>query len=177
MLRRLPDDNEEVKMKQHNLSYTRFYTIWRGMKKRCLNKKAKEYKRYGGRGINICDGWLKFIGFKEDMYKSYLEHVKRYGEKNTSIERINNYLGYYKNNCKWATQYEQTRNTRRNVNITYEGETLCAMDWSKKYNIRHGLITWRLKKGLSKKDILKQPISKSKRKFITYNNKSFNLYI
>ena len=43
---------------KHGKRKTRLYTIWSGMKNRCLNKNATKYKNYGGRGIKIYDKWL-----------------------------------------------------------------------------------------------------------------------
>ena len=68
---------------------------------------------YGGCGITICDRWLEsFENFKEDMYESYLKHVEEFGEKNTSLDRINSQKNYNKENCKWSTREEQSQNTR-----------------------------------------------------------------
>ena len=75
--------------------------------------KAPDFKRYGGRGISS-DSWKYFIDFYDDMYESYLEHVSQYGEKETTLERINNNDDYRKDNCRWATLSEQQSNTRRN---------------------------------------------------------------
>jgi len=103
------------KVSTHNITKTRFYRIWQNIKTRCLNKNHTYYKNYGERGINICDRWLNFDKFKEDMYDSYLEYVKDFGEKDTSIDRENNNLGYSKDNCKWSTCEEQASN-RREIN-------------------------------------------------------------
>jgi hypothetical protein len=51
----------------HKLSKTRFYAIWHGMKQRCLNSNRKVYKYYGAKGIKVCDRWLEFKNFKDDM--------------------------------------------------------------------------------------------------------------
>jgi len=101
---------ENFNNNKHGLYYTRFYNIWNGMKNRCLNINNSRYKDYGARGINICDRWLDFINFKEDMYEEYLEHCKEFGESNTSIDRENNNLGYNKDNCRWATLSQQNIN-------------------------------------------------------------------
>ena len=74
------------------------------MIQRCNNHRTINYKNYGGRGIAVCDRWLKFSNFLEDM-------GARPGNRHT-IERINNNKGYCPDNCKWATYTVQVRNRR-----------------------------------------------------------------
>lgn len=98
---------------KHDMSRTRFFGILTHMKQRCYNINHKKYHNYGGRGITICDSWLNsFDNFKDDMYESYLEHVEKFGEKNTSIDRIDPDGNYELNNCRWATSLEQRYNSR-----------------------------------------------------------------
>lgn len=96
----------------HGMTNTRFYKIWEGMKERCLNPKHKYYSNYGGRGIRVCNNWMNFINFMEDMHESYLEHVEEFGTKDTTLDRLNSDTGYKFSNCKWSTREEQNRNTR-----------------------------------------------------------------
>ena len=74
----------------HGMFGTRFYNVWIQIIKRTTNPKNQAYKNYGGRGIKICKRWLKFINFRNDMYKSYLKHVEEFRERQTTIDRINN---------------------------------------------------------------------------------------
>ena len=96
----------------HGMRNTKFYRIWVNMKARCLNKNSKCYKDYGGRGITVCEEWLDFNNFKDDMYESYLKHVEEFGEKQTTLDRIDNNRNYCKENCKWSTCKEQIANRR-----------------------------------------------------------------
>lgn len=79
------------------------YASWSSMRTRCLNPKASDFYRYGGRGIKICSRWDSFGSFLADM-----------GErpKGLTLERIDNAADYGPGNCKWATYAEQSRNRR-----------------------------------------------------------------
>lgn len=123
---------------KHGMEKTRFYRIWHGMKGRCLNFKDKEkYKRYGGRGIKVCDRWLKFENFRDDMYQSYLEHVNKFGEKKTTIDRIDNNGNYNEENCRWATCKEQLYNMRKNHLINYNNKIQILKELSIIHNINY----------------------------------------
>lgn len=129
----------------HGMTKTRFYQIWFDMKRRGTGKQKKEY--YFDRGITISDNWLKFENFKTDMYEEYLKHSLIYTEKDTTIERVNNNKGYSKENCKWATMKEQTRNFRRNKKFIFNGEAICLQDLAKKYGFSREGLRKRLSKG------------------------------
>lgn len=96
--------------KKHGMTNTRMYRIWKNIISRCNNENNKDYKYYGERGIK-CE-WIYFIDFKNDMYPSYQKHLSIHGEKDTTIERIDNDKGYMKSNCKWTTMLQQSKNKR-----------------------------------------------------------------
>lgn len=107
-------------MTSHGDNGTDFHNVWGGMKQRCLNENNHAYKDYGGRGISFDPRWEEYVLFKEDMYESYLEHIKQYGKKETTLDRTNNDEDYSPENCRWATHREQQENTR--VNLLFEAE-------------------------------------------------------
>jgi hypothetical protein len=103
---------------------------------RCENPNSHAYKDYGARGIKVCQEWHSFDNFIKDMGNP----------KGLTIERINNDLGYSKDNCKWATMKEQSRNRRSNRIITYNGESLSIIEWAERFGMAHDCLSYRLKK-------------------------------
>lgn len=110
-------------MLKHGWFGTRLYEVWAGMKRRCYNPKGKAYRRYGGRGILVCDEWQSFEPFKEWALSS------GYGPGLT-IDRINNDAGYSPGNCRWATASVQMNNKGDNRMITYRDKTMNLSQWA-----------------------------------------------
>lgn len=102
----------------HGDSGTRFYKTWENMLQRCSNPNSSNYMNYGGRGIQVDERWKEYINFKADMFDAYQESAKQHGEKNITIDRINNEGNYETNNCRWSTKAEQALNRRRRSDNT-----------------------------------------------------------
>lgn len=134
----------------------RFYRIYRKIVARCGDNSQHLFERYGGRGIKCL--WESFEQFRDDMYESYLAHVSKYGEKNTLIDRINNDGNYCKENCKWNTYRDQSRNTSRNRVLTFRGVSMCLQDWSLRAGINNSTLTGRLNRGWSVEKSLTIPV-------------------
>lgn len=106
-------NNEIVKSVnvKHNMSSSKLYKVWQGMKTRCYNKNFIYYKNYGGRGIKICDEWL-------DNFNTFYKWAINNGYKEgLTIDRINNDGIYEPSNCRWITRAEQNRNQRKNKRV------------------------------------------------------------
>lgn len=87
----------------HGLTLTPTYRSWKALRYRTMNPKSKDYPRYGGRGIQVCERWNSFENFLEDM---------GHRPPGTSIDRINPDGHYEPENCRWASAHVQTHNRR-----------------------------------------------------------------
>jgi len=101
----------------HRDSKSNLWKTWAGMRARCKeNSKYKAY--YYDRGVHVDQRWESYSTFKEDMEDGFIQHIKQFGRRNTSLDRINTNLGYSKENCRWATNVQQICNKRNGMKIT-----------------------------------------------------------
>jgi hypothetical protein len=121
---------------KHGGKGTPTYEIWKSMKARCYNPNDKQCADYGGRGITVCDEW-------RDDYSRFLADMGSRPE-GLSIERINNDLGYSKDNCKWATRTEQMNNTRRSRFVIFQGETMTIPQMARRTGVDYDLLLERI---------------------------------
>jgi hypothetical protein len=107
---------------KHGMWGTPIYNAWSAIKDRCYNINTKEYKNYGARGITVCNEWMDFTNFYNDMKDTY--------QTGLQLDRINNDQGYNKNNCKWSTPQENSNNKRNNHYLTIDGRTQTITQWA-----------------------------------------------
>lgn len=141
----------------HGMAGTPEYQTWNRMWSRCTNPIVERYKNYGGRGIKVCERWLSFESFYEDMgAKPSPRH---------SIGRIDNNGNYCPENCRWETQEEQKSNTSRTIFIAIDGKKRSLIDVSDDIGVRADCLRQRVRAGmeidalLSKKHLKKVPIT------------------
>jgi hypothetical protein len=128
---------------------SRVYFIWCGMISRATNERYRDFKHYGGRGIKVCERWLKFENFLSDMGEA---------PAGLSIDRINNDGNYEPENCRWATRQTQNRNCRSNRVFTINGITGCVAALAEAFGIHHTVIRTRLVSGWSPEEAFLTPV-------------------
>ena len=129
---------------------SREYRTWSSMVQRCTNPNLREWKFYGGRGIAVCEAWLDFRQFLLDMGPR---------PEGMTLDRFPDRDGPYSpDNCRWATQAQQVRNTRRNIFATIDGRTQCLKDWCVELGKNYRTVVQRVSVGVSPEDALKLPL-------------------
>ncbi|WP_080549836.1 hypothetical protein [Clostridium butyricum] len=122
------------------------------MKSRCKNSNYKNYHRYGGRGIKVCDEWDK--NFKE-FYNWSLNNG--YSD-NLTIDRIDVNGNYEPSNCRWATKITQANNRDNNRIIEFEGEAHTLTEWSRIKGLGFKTLDYRLKAGWQLEKVFNKPL-------------------
>jgi hypothetical protein len=125
------------------------YYVWQNMRARCRNPEHPSYPGYGGRGIAVCERW--------DDYASFIADMGRRPGPEYSIERKDNDGPYSPDNCRWATEPEQRRNTRATRLLTFNGKTQCLTDWAAEIGLSADGLRGRLEKGMPVEQALTWP--------------------
>lgn len=149
---------EEVKRKRttHGNYGSSLYHVWNMMIQRCSNPRCNAYSRYGGRGIKVCQEWVRsFESFNEwALSNGYI-----YG---LTIDRIDNDGDYEPSNCRWVSMKIQCNNRRNSRYFEINGETHTLSEWCELSSVEYGLVKGRLRLGWSIEDALTTPKRKTK---------------
>lgn len=117
------------------------YEVWRSMNRRCHEIGNQQYKRYGARGIFVCEEWRK-------DFSVFVNWANASGyKKGLQIDRIDNDNGYFPENCRFVPPIQNANNRRTNVRYSVDGETKTMSEWARECGITPAAIRARIKKG------------------------------
>lgn len=123
---------------EHGMTRTAEYQAWVSMRSRCYRKSYHLYRRYGGRGIVVCEQWLNSF---EDFYAD----MGNRPSSRHSLDRINNDGNYEPGNCRWATTLEQGRNKSLCRVIEWNGRRQTLTEWAMDLGISPSSLSRRLR--------------------------------
>lgn len=131
------------------------YNSWRAMIERCHGKHPERHPSYAGRGISVCPEWRNsFAAFVVDMGPR---------PEGRTLNRKNNSLGYFKDNCNWATRAEQSLNHSRTRMIEIDGIKKPLKTWADEHGMSQDTIWTRLNAGWPPEKLFISPGTKSYR--------------
>lgn len=125
----------------HHAAHHPLYWVWAQMIARCTKPTHRMFRLYGARGIQVCERWRDFGLFLADM-------GERPSRKH-SIDRINNDGNYEPANVRWATQLQQSHNSRKLRWLSANGVRAHLAAWAVRLQLpSHTLRYWLKKKSL-----------------------------
>ena len=132
------------------------YSRYKHIKERCFNPNSKSYKRYGGRGIKMCDEWL-------NNYQAFEDWCMANGfKKGLAIDRIDNDKDYSPDNCRFVTLKENNQNRCTSKWYTIGGVTKNLQQWCDIYKVKRGTVMTRLQHGWELEKALSEPVKKGR---------------
>lgn len=135
------------------------WRAWHGMRWRCLSRANRNWDRYGGRGITVCERW--------NTFENFLADVGRRPSALHSIDRIDNNRGYEPGNARWATRLEQAANKTQRQSaqlLSHNGRTQNIVEWSQETRIPENTLRARIRRGWDPQRALSTPLNTKHRR-------------
>lgn len=140
---------------------------WRAMISRCTNGSGMTKRNYRERGIHVCEQWRQ-------SFEAFLDDMGMAPGPEYSLDRIDNDLGYFPENCRWATREQQARNKRNTRLIEFDGKKLSVSEWAEVLNIPRRALSLRLDRYGWPVDVaFSTPITKSK--VVEFNGRAMTI--
>lgn len=134
----------------HGMSGSKEHKVWENMKARCDNPNFTAYEHYGKRGITYCAEWKSFMAFYRDMGPCPTGYT---------LDRINNNLGYSKENCRWTSQLVQQNNRSNTKKHDFRGVLMTLMEASRTFGVSYRALRYRiLKRGWDTERAITTPV-------------------
>lgn len=133
----------------------RIHRIYKAMVKRCTTD-SPAFRRYFGRGIRVCDEWMRDYQKFEDWA---LSHGYSDG---LCIDRMDTRKGYSPDNCRWTTAKENSRNRIDTVFVEFHGKTAKLCELCEEYGMRYSVAYSRIRAGWDIEKALSHPVRRVK---------------
>lgn len=135
----------------HGMTHHPMRYVWKDIVSRCRHPSNHNYSRYGGRGIRVCS----FIAASPANIESLI------GSRPAaqSVDRADNDANYSCGRCdecrangwvlniRWATRFQQARNTRKTVMVVVNDIRMCLKDAAAVHGVNYGTVINRRLKG------------------------------
>lgn len=127
----------------HGDSKSDEFKTWIEVRRRITDPNHKSYVHYRNKlKLDIDPRWL-------ESYELFLQDMGRKPAKHFTLERIDTYKGYWRDNCKWATKKEQAQNKTTTFWCVYKGEKISLSSLCERLELKYITVYMRIKRGHS----------------------------
>jgi hypothetical protein len=141
----------------HGKTGSRVYTAWQNMLRRCSDPKQKNYQRYGGRGVTVCDEWDPLRGGSFEAFYAFMGDPPDGLSLDKDVRGGIGCLIYSPETCSWQDRETQATYTRQTRWLTLDGVKQTIAQWAEDLGMNRSTITYRLKRGWSLREALLTP--------------------
>ena len=134
---------------KHGLSGTRTYKAWAAMIYRCTKSDHPNFADYGARGISVCERWMVFERFVEDMGLC---------PDGLELDRSSVNGNYEPGNCKWVTHAEQSINKRKSLYVEIDGASIHLKSEARRLGVSERTVYSRYKHGVRGTALFAKPV-------------------
>lgn len=134
------------------------FIAWDNMLQRCYNPKNCNYKRYGARGITVCDRWNPKAG---GSFENFLADLGPKPDPSYQLDKeaiTNSSLAYDPDTTRWVSKADNNRHKRNNRLLTCGGITLTVAEWVDLRGLTRSALNNRLARGWSIERALTTPL-------------------
>lgn len=131
------------------MTKTKVWSVWRSMMRRCYEKTATGYHRYGGRGLRVCDDWHTFENFFADMGHPPPGH---------QLDREENDGNYEPGNCRWVLPKVNMRNRSNNKRYEFQGKSRSIAEIAEMVGLPRKCLEQRLRHGVPFDQAVSTPV-------------------
>lgn len=140
----------------HGMTGSPEYWSWQHMRRRCQDANDPDWDRYGGRGIKVCDRWVKGEGGLTG-FQCFLADMGRKPSPDCSIDRKDNDGHYEPGNARWACSVTQANNSAHNRVVVYSSRAMTLVQACELAGLSYGMVRTRLHRGWSIERALSAP--------------------
>lgn len=145
------------------------YGLWSSMLTRCYNKNSRGYKHYGGRGIKVCDRWSP----NNAGFEHFLSDMGERPSPSHTLDRIDVNGDYCPENCRWATQEQQSNNKTDSIVLFYQGNRVPVTTICKKLHLNYYRVAHQIQKGFDINTIIANGGADFRRKGFKNNTEKY----
>lgn len=158
----------------HRRSKTPEYKAWNAMLHRCYDSNSISWKRYGGRGVTVCDRWNPAKGgsFENFLADMGLRPSPDHELDKEAVDKTNKV--YCPELCRWVHRIDNANRKCTTVYLTYRGKSQSVSKWARELGIGRTTINMRLASGWSVEKALSTQ-EDSRYRPITYNGETLSV--
>ena len=127
----------------------KLYWVYGAMLQRCYKANCKQYHRYGGRGITVCDEW------RNDKTAFYKWAVSNGYKEGLTLDRIDNDGNYSPDNCRWVSYGIQGNNTSSCHYLEFKGKKQSMSDWAKELGLNYFNLRSKIRNGWTIEEVIR----------------------